>query len=195
MAHLDIGIDLDGVCSQFEEELRYFAIHYKNHHPSDVASGGVGDPDTVWDFPIRMWGWSPEQFLSYCDEAVDAGILHLHYDPYPGVVEMIDRFHNQGHSIHIITSRNFGTKSTHNTSDWLRKHGIEYDSLIFTKKKEIIDIDLHLDDHLANWKAMVDAGKECYILDRPWNRETYIGPWRVMNYREFEEVVNDYAGR
>jgi hypothetical protein len=186
---LNVGIDLDGVESQFEEELRHYAIEHLGYPEHSVSRGGVDDDDTRWDFPVNMWGWTPEQFLTACDAAVDAGVLHLHSPPYPGVLEMHQAFVRRGYNVHIITARKFGTRSAHNTADWLRDHGLHYDSLHFTSQKWLVGVDLHLDDSPHMFEEMMDHHANIYLLDRPWNRHVNAGARRIHTYQEYVDTA------
>lgn len=194
MSKLHVGWDLDGVVSPFEDDLRHFAIEHLGYDPKDVAGGGIDDPDTMWNFPIQMWGWSDEQFLEYCHAAVDAGVLHVHSDPYEGAAEAMQEVADMGHHNHIITSRNFGTMSAANTEAWLVKHDIPYESLTFTRHKYLVRVDLHIDDHVRNFDEMRRRGLHCFLLDRPWNRYcTWATNFRVKSHKEFVERVKEYS--
>ena len=189
MVEFRVGIDLDGVCSPFEEDLRHFAVEHLGYPEHEVSRGGADDEDTKWDFPVHMWGWTPEQFVEACNAAVDAGVLHLHSDPYPGVVEMFNELRGSGYSIHIVTARNFGTRSAHNTADWLREHDLDYDGLHFLKEKWVVGTDIHLDDSPATFLSMIDHGSDVYLLDRPWNRHVDARDRRVKTYADFVRIA------
>jgi 5'(3')-deoxyribonucleotidase len=212
MRKLNIGVDLDGVCYPFTEALRHYLIEHEGFHPDSVAGGGHDADESCWDFYKKYWDMTTEDFLEYSNRGVDAGVVFLHGDPFPDTVETLSRLHDAGHKIHIITNRSFGSRSHHNTSDWLTQHGIPYDTLAFSADKTIMRVDLFIDDYEENFKDLWNAGIETYLFDRPWNRHVdtmmprflkVAGPdgrkhelsdYRVKTWEEFEVAVNRKAG-
>jgi len=54
-------------------------------------------------------------------------------EPFPGVVETINRWFESGHQICFFTSRTEDLREI--TVDWLEEHGFQYHSIIFGKPR------------------------------------------------------------
>jgi uncharacterized HAD superfamily protein len=93
--------------------------------------------------------------------------------PYPGAVEVVTRWHEAGHWIHITSHRS--TVAHEATARWLDDHGIPYDDLYcsFDKISRCVEleIDLLVDDSPVNIARAVDQGIAVATLRHPWNRE------------------------
>ena len=193
MNTLDIGIDLDGVCYDFTGSLRHYLIEHEGHDPDALVGGGHEDWDhATWQFYKECWGWSTEEFLAACDRGVDAGILFLHGEPFEGTVGALWNLKNQGHRLHVITSRSFGSRSHHNTSEWLSTHQIPFDSLIFTPHKGVFRPDVMIDDYEKNFYEMSAQGVVTFLYDRPWNRHVDT-KFRVAGWPQFVANVEFLA--
>lgn len=193
MKSLDIGVDLDGVAYPFTEALRHYLIEHEGFEPSSVEGGGHDAEESCWDFYKKYWNMSTKDFLKYSDEGVDAGVVFLHGDPFPGTVETLNSLKDKGHRIHIITNRSFGKRSHHNTSDWLFQHEIPYDSLSFSPSKTLFRTDIFVDDYEMNFKELWEVGIECWLYDRPWNKHVDDNGYRVYSWKDFEEAVDRKA--
>jgi uncharacterized protein len=114
----------------------------------------------------------PEQLKAciaetHCDDAVLAA------EPYPGAVETVTRWREQGHWIHITSHR--ATDAHDATARWLEKIGLPYDDLHCSYDKisraREIGIELLVDDSPVNLQRAIDAGIVGATLVHPWNRE------------------------
>jgi len=197
---LDIGLDCDGVMYDFYQVLKDYLVEHRGLDPA-----GLPLPATSWGHH-EAWGLNLQEFLTACNESVDAGVMFRHGEPYEGTVEAVNRLKDAGHRIHVITNRSFGSLSHHNTSDWLREHGIPFDSLIFAAKKGIVRPDIMLDDYEKNFFEMWDVDVETWLLDQPWNQETdtervihmtpsfsVVKNYRVFSWGDFEDRVEEKA--
>jgi FMN phosphatase YigB (HAD superfamily) len=193
MRTLDIGIDLDGVCYDFTASLRHYLIEHEDYDPHQLRSGGVSDHDTTWNFYKDCWGMTTEEFLAVCERGVDAGVVFGHGEPFEGTVETLEEFRSDGHRLHIITNRSFGTRSHHNTSEWLERHKVPFDSLVFSTHKTIIRPDVMVDDYPDNQRAFIEAGVPCFLYTRPWNVNANDYGSRVGSWAEFTKVVQQMA--
>ena len=188
MRILDVGLDLDGVMYRaFEWDLQHYCINQLGYDPETLPL-----PWTRWDSWREMWGMDEETFLRLCHEATDAGEMFVHGNVEPHAVEVINRLHDAGHQIHIITARAFGRRSPHNSADWLHKHGIPFESLAMVRNKKLMRPDIMLDDHEYNFADMWSVGVETWLYDQPWNDHVDT-EYRVHGWLEFEEVVNRKA--
>jgi hypothetical protein len=163
---LRIGIDLDGCAYNFGDSVQRYLEHIGLGHL--WKSGPT--PTPYWEF-YKDWDWTSAQFVKFCNDGADAGFIFCG-PAREGAVEAIKRIKDLGHIIVIITDRAFGTTaevSQNNTRNWLAEHKIPYDELHFSRDKTIVPTDMFVEDKLENYDALVAAGTEAYLINRPWN--------------------------
>jgi FMN phosphatase YigB (HAD superfamily) len=94
-------------------------------------------------------------------------------EPYPGAVEAIRSWKEQGHFILIASHRHNRARGA--TTQWLERIGLPYDELYcaFDKVGHCIQerIDLLIDDSPKTLARALDAGITAATLQHPWNRE------------------------
>lgn len=112
------------------------------------------------------------------------------------VKEVIDYLREKGNKIYIITARSnhYSSNVYQITVDYLKKHGIEYDELLFgyeIKKNICIEkqIDIMLDDNKHTIKSLKDTKIDAIIFDTIYNKD-YCGK-RVNNWLEFKEYIDN----
>jgi uncharacterized protein len=94
-------------------------------------------------------------------------------EPYPGAVEAIRMWHEQGHFIHVTSHR---TNEAHEaTARWLDRIGLPHDELYCSFDKVArclqIEIDVLIDDSPVNLMKAGEAGITPATILHPWNRE------------------------
>ncbi len=93
--------------------------------------------------------------------------------PYPGAADVIRRWREQGHFIHITSHR--AQEARDATARWLERVGVEHDELYCSYDKvarcEEIGIDVLVDDSPVNLRRALDAGITPATILHPWNRE------------------------
>lgn len=177
-----IGIDLDGCCYDFASALRTWLVSRHGYRPQDL-------PDAeVWDFFKDQWGLSTSDFLAYCAEGVDAGVLFRHGAPFPGAVDALAALKGTGHTLHVVTNRSFGSRSVENTAGWLGEHGIPYHSLTFAADKTTVRTDAFIEDNVENYQALDAIGVRVFLMDRPWNRHL-VNARRVASWWDFVRAI------
>lgn len=179
---IDIGIDLDGPCYDFVDAVRRY-VHWKTGRPLETM------PDAAtWHFYSEQWGMTVERFIAFCDAGVNDGHIFRVGKPQPDAVETMQRLHDAGHRLHIVTDRSFGYRSHDNTVAWLWRNQIPYDSITFTKHKTIVRPDITMDDRAENFTMLCNAGIDCRLFDKPWN--THVDTERrVSGWAEYEEAI------
>jgi uncharacterized HAD superfamily protein len=145
------------------------------HHYWDVLSE-VSLRRFGIDLPYEeqlTWGITrlrPEQLAlcveeSHSDERILAGV------PYPGAVEAVQRWHADGHYIHITSHRQGDRHAA--TARWLEQIGIPFDDLCcsFDKVSRCveIDVDLLIDDGPLNLRTAIEHGITVATIAHPWN--------------------------
>lgn len=184
-----VGFDLDGVVYNFGDSVqRYLEATGQGHL---WKSGPT--PEPYWDF-YKDWGWTGKQFVELCNNGADDGYIFT--GPVrEGAVEAFQMVKDAGHTIVIITDRQFGTTpkvSQDHTREWLAQHGIPYDELHFSADKTIAPTDTFVEDKLENYDALDAAGVEVYLVNRAWNqvgRDCHRR--RIDNVLEYARIVSE----
>lgn len=189
-----IGIDIDNVISNFNEMLlETYLIHDK-----ELRNTGIINPNAKY-IRTGMFDWSNEEELSFYKDNIEGIAKKLNVKEK--AKEYIDRLHNDGHLIYIITGRDNGEYSEpyNMTKKWLDENNIYYDNLILTdaydmhaKSLECLknDIDIMIDDSVRICSDLITSGITTILMDTPYNRKINIK--RVKNWEEFYEFVSTY---
>jgi uncharacterized protein len=92
-------------------------------------------------------------------------------EPYPGAVEAVRRWHEQGHWIHVTSHRRESAALA--TARWLERIGMPYDDLhcSFDKVSRCVElgIDVLVDDSPVNIARAQEAGITAATIEHPWN--------------------------
>ena len=189
-----IGIDIDNVISNFDEMLlETYLIHDK-----ELRNTGIINPNAKY-IRTGMFDWSNEEELSFYKDNIECIAKKLNVKEK--AKEYIDRLHNDGHLIYIITGRDNGEYSEpyNMTKKWLDENNIYYDNLILTDAYDIHaksleclknDIDIMIDDSVRICSDLITSGITSILMDTPYNRKINIK--RVKNWEEFYEFVSTY---
>lgn len=189
-----IGIDIDNVISNFNEMLlETYLIHDK-----ELRNTGIINPNAKY-IRTGMFDWSNEEELSFYKDNIEGIAKKLKVKEK--AKEYIDRLHNDGHLIYIITGRDNGEYSEpyNMTKKWLDENNIYYDNLILTDAYDIHaksleclknDIDIMIDDSVGICSDLITSGITTILMDTPYNRKINIK--RVKNWEEFYEFVSSY---
>lgn len=180
---MKIGVDLDGVVYDFVDSLREYLVTHCDFPRYDLGES------TSWEFFKDNWGMELADFLRHFEDGVNADVVFTHGEPEPYSVDTIALLRDEGHSIHIVTHRELGC-SVENTARWLRKHGVKYDTLSFSKDKTVVPVDVFIEDNMGNFTALEQAGVRSVLMNRPWNQDLQTD-YRVNNWLEFYEFVKD----
>lgn len=168
----------------FSASLKHYLVHYRGFSAFDL-------PDSLtWNFWKDQWGMTMDEFLGYCNDGVDAGVVFGWGQPEDGTAGVLYELQERGHTIHLVTHRMFGDRSVQNTEDWLKQNNIPFDTITFAKDKTVIPVDLFFEDNVDNYNALVDAGTAAVLFDRPWNQDA-TDATRVYNWYDFETLVDD----
>jgi uncharacterized protein len=104
---------------------------------------------------------------THSDERIMAG------RPYPGAVEAVRAWHQDGHFVHITSHRDHCHYDA--TALWLASIGLPFDDLhcSFDKISRCVElsIDVLIDDSPGNLLGAVQSGMLAATIAHPWNRE------------------------
>lgn len=121
----------------------------------------------------REWGTTrlPREDVVACIEETHSSEHILAAEPYPGAVETVRAWHEQGHWIHITSHRRTAAHGA--TGEWLDRIGMPYDDLhcSFDKVSRCVELGIHVlvDDSPVNLRRASDAGIVGATLVHPWN--------------------------
>lgn len=123
----------------------------------------------------RDWGIGnlrPEQVAVVVAETHSAEFV-LTAEPYPGAIETVKRWVDEGHWIHITSHR--ADEAYDLTAQWLNEVGLPHDDLhcSFDKISRCVElgIDLLVDDSPVNIENALAVGIIPATLSHPWNEE------------------------
>jgi beta-phosphoglucomutase-like phosphatase (HAD superfamily) len=114
-----------------------------------------------------------EDQLALCIEESHSDAKILAGRPYPGAVEAVRRWSEQGHYIHVTSHRSTACASA--TARWLRDLGMPVDDLCCSYDKVSrcveLEIDVLIDDSPINLAAAIEHGIRTATILHPWNAE------------------------
>ena len=152
-----IGVDLDGVCSDFYGRMREIA-----------ALWFECDIDTLTkdvSYGLPEWGINPQipdQYKSLHRWAVTEHNLFTTSPMIEGARKYLRTLSNEGAHIRIITHRlfisYFHKAAVQQTIEWLDNNGIPYRSLCFMKEKEQVGADIYIEDTPDNVTNLRNQG-------------------------------------
>ena len=191
---MNIGIDIDNVISNFDEELlKEYLIHDK-----ELRNTGIINENAKY---IRngMFDWTDDEEKTFYKENIERIAKNLNV--IKGAKEYIEKLHEAGHLIYIITGRDNGEYSEpyKMTKEWLDKNYIYYDNLILTdaydkhaKAEKCLEnnIDIMIDDSVSICSNCIENGITTVLMDKTFNR--YSNLQRVKSWKEFYEYISNY---
>jgi hypothetical protein len=123
----------------------------------------------------RDWGISvlERDAVIHCVEETHSDENIAGAVPYPGAVEAVRSWHDEGHWIHVTSHRRAGSAEA--TAAWLDTIGLPYDDLhcSFDKVSRCIEIGVQvlIDDSPVNIIRAREAGIVPATILHPWNEE------------------------
>lgn len=166
-APLVLGVDLDGVCADYEGAFRSAVARQTGRSLDSMP------PQTVMD-AYSQWGLTLEAFEEAHRRAVLEDRIFRHMAPLPGVSDALWQLSDAGVWIRIITHRlifNWAHEtSAADTAAWLDAHQVPYRDLCFIGDKPNVGADLYVDDSPANIISLRSAGRSAIVFDQPYNR-------------------------
>lgn len=176
-----IGIDVDGVLADFA---LHYAVHYNEIHPDEHLTKdkvsknwdvrqATGTQDELWKIPGFM-----QQMPLVADAEEGFRWIYRNYETY--IVTAVP-FHQQADRATWIQT------IWPEVNDW---------DIIFTNRKELINVDVMIDDGPHNLLAC--GPERSLIFDYPYNRPSlendyaFADGWRrVLNWRQLTAWVRE----
>ena len=190
---MKIGIDIDNVISNFNDTLlTEYLLHDK-----ELRNSGIINKNADY---IRkgMFDWNEDEEINFYKNNIERIAKKL--GVIEGAKEYIDKLHDDGHIICIITGRDNGeyTEPYNMTKKWLEDNSIYYDNLILTdaydkcaKTKQCLNhnIDIMIDDSVRICSDCIENGITTILMDTTYNR--YSNIQRVKSWKEFYRYVSN----
>ena len=141
MSEFVLGVDLDGVCADYNTAFRHAVARHRGIDPSELTT------EVTWDF--GEWGLDREGFLAHHHRAVREDGLFRNAPPIEGASEVLWRLSDAGVWIRIITHRlvsNWSHKRVvADTVEWLDDARIPYRDICFLGHKPQVEADAYID--------------------------------------------------
>ena len=190
---MKIGIDIDNVISNFNEELLKAYIE----HDKELRNTGIINKNAQ-DIRNKMFDWTEQEETEFYNSNIEKIAINL--KPIEGASKYIKKLKEEGHSIYIISGRDNDdyTDPYKMTKNWLEKYDIIYDKLILTnaykndkhgKTEQCIknNIDIMIDDSIHICQDCIDSNIHTLLMDTEYNRHVNIP--RVHNWKEIYDYV------
>ena len=180
-----IGVDLDGVCSDFYGRMREIAAEWFECQLDNLT--------TEVSYGLKEWGIEKqEHYESLHRFAVTQRGLFETSPMIHGARSYLRKLSNEGARIRIITHRlfihYFHRTAVSQTIDWLDKHGIPYWDLCFMRQKEQVGADIYVEDSPMNVKSLREKG--LYTICFANSTNTQIEDPRVKSWKEVYELIH-----
>lgn len=169
-----IGIDIDDTITDTYEVM----INYSQKYIIDVLKKEpiLRDGSCNEAYYTRyLYGWENDEDFEFLKEYYERIMNEV--KPKTLAIEYLQKLHNQGHKIVLITARwdseKFDIREV--TKKWIQKNSIPYDKLIVNAENKLVaakqeNIDVFIDDTFKNCKILSDNGIRTYLMDSRMNR-------------------------
>lgn len=185
-----IGIDIDEVLFPFIKQFRKFTAN-KLNRPMDSF------PDPLqWSF-WDEWGITKEDFyMLFAGFIRNDGFLNC--DPIDGTIRMVEEIASRN-KVTFVTARGFfdgmtdyeAAYSKFQTIEWLHDVGLSTYPIVFTNHKNILKLDIHVDDAVHHLTECRLSGIFPICMDASHNIE-WDGP-RAKTPTDVVKLISDYT--
>ena len=185
-----IGIDIDDTMTNIKDKLTNAAIKYAKSLNKNVENINYNIVDIYNNGNIyqKLFNFTYEElkhFLGTIQEEITNNAL-----PRENCVDIINKLHNDGNEIYIITARDneFHEDPYKQSKEWLDKNHIYYDKLVVNardKGKACLEnnIDLLIDDSISNCLSVNKLGIKAITIGNENNG-------KIINANNWNEIYN-----
>lgn len=185
-----IGIDIDNVISNFNDEL----LKEYMKHDKELRNTGIVNENAEY-ITLGMFDWTKEENDDFYNNNIERIAKKL--KTLSRAAETISKLKNENNEIYIISSRDNGeyTNPREMTVKWLSDNKIYYDRLILTDKGEKgkvceeNNIDIMIDDSTNNCKDVSEHGIKVFMMENRFNKDITDFE-KVSNWREIYNKIN-----
>lgn len=187
-----IGIDIDDTMANIKDKLNAAAMQYAKSLNKDVKNIDYNIVDVYKNGNIyqKLFNFNYEElkyFLGTIQEEITDNAI-----PRENCVEVINKLHNDGNGIYIITARDkeFHEDPYLQSKEWLEKNLIYYDKLIVNardKAKVCVEnnIDILIDDSISNCSCVYNCGIEAIMISNEKNSNN-----EIKTFYNWKEIYN-----
>lgn len=189
MATKRIGVDLDGVCYQWDKTARYMLREILPDSPYKYDPA-LKIPSQSWDYieqhvEKKHWRW-------LWDQGIALGLFR-HGHMFPGTIKAIRELAEFADVI-AITSRHKSTVP--DTAAWVSYHQLPLSGLhiVGGEPKSLVKplCDVYIDDKPENCADLLQTGAVVAMPDRPWNQDANVaGIVRTHSWDEFVTLARE----
>jgi len=184
--NMRIGIDCDGVLRNFDGSV---IRRIRETHPNLI--------DKViavrnWDIKTWLPFWSAEESTKYIFDDNYQDIFEnapICRDAKEQWTFLLDWAIAQGHELVLVSAQR--PKCISPTLVWLGKHGFSFKELHFTKNKEVLDIDVLVDDYEDNLIKFSNAGKISICFSHKYNTDIQDLFPTIKSLKELPSFIDD----
>ena len=185
-----LGVDLDGVCSDFYGRMREIAAEWFERSLEDLPT------DVSWGLP--EWGVEGDkQYIRLHRFAVTQRDLFRTSPMIPGARKTLRKLSDEGARIRIVTHRlfldYFHRDTVSQTIDWLDVNGIPYRDLCFMAEKAHVGADIYVEDSPENVANLRD--QDFYTICFGNSTNTQTSHPRAESWEQVYELVHGHVAR
>ena len=141
-----------------------------------------------WDITLAFPTLTKEQVF---------GVLHddelwRRITPIPGSIEVLQKFHDEGHQLYMVTASSYRTCKTKVERLLELFPFLDWEHIIITSNKQMVRGDVLIDDGPHN---LVGGEYFKILFDRPHNRsydDAANGILRLHTWEEIDQVIHDH---
>lgn len=186
-----IGLDLDGVCYDWDRTVRYLLRERLPDSPYKDRAHPVNQPSTHWDY--LEGHLAPEHWRWIWKDGVAQGLFR-HGHIIKGAVEGMRDLLADGHDLVVVTSR--PKQAINDTLQWIAFLGIPFSGVHIISDgspKSQVKCDVYVDDRDKNVEDLArnTNAKLVALYSQTWNASYTAAPpvVRVANWGEFVQCV------
>ena len=166
-----IGIDMDDtICSTNE-----LIILEADKYDKEVLGGSGIKDESAYEF-TEMMGWEKDMKGKFFADRLE--YIMSHAEIKPGAREVINKLHDEGNKIIIISFRKgkYLSDPTNLTKEWLDRHNVHYDK-IYTDTGSKVDeclennVKLFIDDKESHCEEVSNAGIDVILFTNAYNHD------------------------
>lgn len=177
-----IGLDVDSV---LRDVIPTIMDVFKDKYPDKVISDYV----QYWDFPNVLLP------LSEKNKVFDEYAQKIFFDskPFPFVIKQFEYLKSfaksEGFDFYCVSSQKPGNEKY--TDQWLEKHNLTFDKIIYAKEKQLLDLTYLIDDSLTNrskWTLNGNPEPNFILFDASHNQTANVKS-RCYNFLEVIDYI------
>jgi len=189
-----IGIDIDDTITDTYEVLVNYSQEYMINVLKKEPIMKHGSCDEAY-YTRYLYGWNNNEDIEFLKEYYE--IVMKEVKPKTLAVEYLQKLHNEGHKIVLITARwkakEFDIREI--TKRWIEEHNIPYDKLIVNAKEKLqfcIDngIQIFIEDSYETCEQLEENGIKTFLMTTKMNENIDAGSIeRVKDWDEIYEKI------